>query len=729
MSLRIGDAKDLKSLVQALEVARKRREQLRLPFEKIWWDNLALIAGNHWEQWDEKSGLYMDRDLTWTASDKKPRIVLNHAMTVRRTELAKLTKSQPIMEIMAQSDEDTDIQATKVGLAVLDYVEWKFNLRKKRKQVMNWMLSCGLGAMYVGWDWINDDAGNYEFMIDPETGEPIFAEDRKAEIKALVDRGDLDQSQVVTEKYPLGELDFRVYSPFQLLPDETVLDLDDCKDLITVDAIDYDVACGLWDEAKKCVPEDLNLGTIEKSALVRAGLSGPKPQELAYGLKVFTWWCLPNTYRANKFLRDGFMLRWCQGQHVLEHSKAFPYQDNRMPFSFYQHITADAVVWPESITQHIRGPNLEIDKTVSQLLANKDYMANPMWRIATQHQIKGKIKNVAGGIVRYVHVPNIPPPEPLPGIPMPSQVENLVVGLRNQILDISGQSEVSRGRTPSGVRSGVAVAYLQEEDDTKIAPTTENVELAVAHEGSLVLERVQQFYSTERIVRYYRRDGIFEVLKFKGADLKNNTDVVSVAGSALPKSKAARQQYILELASLGIEQDPKKLKEMLDIGQGEPDDYDKAVRQADRENQKMLHGMQRGLFQLSQGATDEELMQTVNVAVPVKKWHNHQLHLTRHYSIMMDEEFDRLTTSHPQIVRLFDEHTAMHEQMMQEALAAQQQALLAAKGAPDGPPGQAQQPSNGAGQATTMVQQDVADPIGGGAVDISSRQIRPQPGQ
>src|SRR5262245_22642640 len=176
-----------------------------------------------------------------------------------------------------------------------------------------------------------------------------------------------------------------------------------------------------------------------------------------------------------------------------------------MPFIFFQHIPNSLTIWPDSVMTHIRGPNLEIDKTVSQLIENKDYMANPMWLVATQHRIRGQIKNVAGSIVRYRHVPQIPPPAPVPGLEMPRQVENLVVALRDQILDICGQSEVARGRVPSGVRSGVAVAYLQEEDDSKIAPTIENMEEAIALMSSLTLERFSQFYSVPRMIRFYRR--------------------------------------------------------------------------------------------------------------------------------------------------------------------------------------------------------------------------------
>src|SRR4249919_1735471 len=157
--MRIGEARNKDDLVMALEEARSRRLDMRRGFETRWWNNIALVAGDHFAKWNPTMSAFEDRDPTWVGGDdKKPRLVLNHALTVGRTELSKLTKSQPIMEVIANSDEAKDIAATKVGRAGLDYAEWKFRLKKKRKQALWWMIQTGLGGIYVGWDYLNDDA-------------------------------------------------------------------------------------------------------------------------------------------------------------------------------------------------------------------------------------------------------------------------------------------------------------------------------------------------------------------------------------------------------------------------------------------------------------------------------------------------------------------------------------------------------------------------------------------
>ncbi|RPJ55693.1 MAG: hypothetical protein EHM23_25430 [Acidobacteria bacterium] len=280
----------------------------------------------------------------------------------------------------------------------------------------------------------------------------------------------------------------------------------------------------------------------------------------------------------------------------------------------------------------------------------------------------------------------------------------------------------------------MAVAYLQEEDDSKIAPTVENMEEAIALMGSLTLSRFSQFYSVERTLRYYRHDGVFDVLKFKGADLKNNTDVVTQSGSAMPKSKAARQQYTLELVGLGILQDKKKIEEMLEIGMGEKTSEEKAVAQAERENAFMRHGLPKELYK--PGEHMDEQTEKVAVAVPVKRYHNHELHMQVHTDELLEPEYDELAVKQPEILRLFDEHIAQHQQFLEEAMQKQMEAAMAAKGAPGGMPA-GQQPTNGAtppgpesaaGQPPEAQFRQITEvPTGGGSGELSAMTMRPGP--
>jgi hypothetical protein len=339
--MRIGECTNESDLVAALEVARQRRLNARRGWETIWWNNIALVAGDHYAKWNPNRALYEDRDPIFDPQliNKKPRIVINHALTVARTELSKLTKAHPIMEVIANSDEADDIAATKVGKRVLDASEWKFHLRKLRKDTLWWMIECGVGAMYVGWDYMDETAGTIKFTIDPATGEPTFNPDRKRQIQDMVDNGELDS--LPEDEFPLGEIEVKVYSAFQLFPDETVIDFGEMKDLITSEVADIDVVKGIYGRAAGHLnPEQTMVGVMESRMMSRVGAVNPNQVATPENaVRVHTWWLEPGIYRANKFLKNGKMVRWAQGK-VLEISNEFPLQDGEIPFVFFEHIPA-----------------------------------------------------------------------------------------------------------------------------------------------------------------------------------------------------------------------------------------------------------------------------------------------------------------------------------------------------------------------------------------------------
>jgi len=728
--MRVGEATSDRDLVQALNELKTQRMQNRQPFEVMWWNNIALVAGDHYSEYSSMRGEFLEPK----KEDHQIRLVINQARVVARQELSKITKSRPVMEIMPKSSDDNDLAAAKVGSFALDAAEWKFRLRRRRRQALWWTLLTGVSGVYVGWNPADYNDGMIEFVVDPNTGDPVYHPDRVMEIKKMEAAGEIPKLDI--ESWPLGDLEYRVYSPFQMLPDDTVMDWEDISDIIVVDLVEVEKAKDMWPEAAKGIqPETERPSSVMGRMLRRAGLAAGQntSQDIA---NVFSYWLKPGVYDG-KYLEGGKMVRWCGTDNLLEVHSTCPYNDGMLPFAFFTHTPNATSLWPDCTITDIRPINLELDKTISQLLENRDYMVNPMWRIAEQTGLR-KIKSQPGGQVRYVHVRDVPPPDQLPGIPLPTQIENLVVGLRDMLLDVSGMGEVSRGRVPSGVRAGNMLAFLQEEDETKIGPIIEEYEDSIARMASLTLSRYAQFYSSQRILRAYKPGGRADVRKFKGSDLKNNTDVIVQAGSALPKLKSAKQQYILQLVELGIEKDPKRIKDFLELGSGEPDEVDMAYAQADRENDLMLRGAQQqldkaeeGLFASApvsgpgmEGAGEGELpvegdmyepgmeqpgaelgmmapgmeqepmppgaenlmmqegAQASSFAVPVKTWHIHEAHIQRHRRVMMGAEFEKLALTHPDVVRIFDEHIAMHEQALQQQQMAQMQMMQAAAGGP-----------------------------------------------
>lgn len=171
-------------------------------------------------------------------------------------------------------------------------------------------------------------------------------------------------------------------------------------------------------------------------------------------------------------------------------------------------------------------------------------------------------------------------------------------------------------------------------------------------------------YDTPRSVSITGISKEAEVFDFIGTMLSGAQGVQCRAGSALPRSKAAKQQYILDLWDRKLEQDPRKVRQMLELGEGEPDEWEVDLDQAERENHELKEGDDPG----------------------VKEWYNHPAHHYIHRNFMKSAEFRKLKEEQKQ---LFEKHDQEHTEAEQH-----QAAEMAANQA-------AQQPQGGQGGGET----------------------------
>src|SRR5215831_957048 len=195
--MRIGECTNRQDLVETLIAERQNRLELRRGHETVWWNNIALLAGDHYTTWNGNQGLFVDQT---DEDDNLLQLVINHALTVARVELARLVKSHPIMEVLAEGEDEESLAATRVAKAALEGAEWKYKLRKIRKDALWWMIATGIAGVYVGYD-PNDEAdGVRQFIIDPETQEAVFNPDRIEEMHQQMQDGELDE--VTVEEHP-----------------------------------------------------------------------------------------------------------------------------------------------------------------------------------------------------------------------------------------------------------------------------------------------------------------------------------------------------------------------------------------------------------------------------------------------------------------------------------------------------------------------------------------------
>lgn len=615
----------------ALKEDGKRR---RKPQEAQWWENLATFSGDFWAEYD----VTLDKLVETRRQNHKVRLPINLAQPVVRTEYAKLIKNRPIIDVVARSNEKSDMNAAKVGDKILNsYAEAEFSLPKVRRRVLQWVLICGSGGIFTDYD--DTLLGETPVLIDGE-GNAIFDPEQITAAKATsnAEGGTRPQEMMI----PHGDLRVKALSPFQVIWDFSQLAPEDASWMIVSEVYDVDEVWRRW-EVDVQSSSDAIPAVMQRRMISRFDLSqtiewqSGNTQKLVEVHRLFI-------KPGHRYFEYGAEIIFTDDELI--DSTNYPFSHGELPVSMMGHVPWPISQHPMSVLEQVKPVVLEISKTESQMIENRNLMANPPWIEYRQNRVKGEIQNKPGMRLTVDYMPNVPEPHPIEMPDLPQYVKDLPEILKAHILEISGQGETSQGRVPAGARSGVAIAYLQEEDDTKLGPTVQEYEEMIERHASQMLWLIAQKYDAPRTITIYQRHSEPEVFDFMGTMLSGVHSVKVQAGSALPRSKAAKQQFILDLWDRKLEQDPRKVREMLELSEGDPDEWEAAMQQAERENMKLMKG----------------------IPVPVLEWYNHPAHHYVHRRFMISADFEELD---PQVQQVWLEHDQEHSEM--EAKQQQQQ--------------------------------------------------------
>ena len=122
------------------------------------------------------------------------------------------------------------------------------------------------------------------------------------------------------------------------------------------------------------------------------------------------------------------------------------------------------------------------------------------------------------------------------------------INLCIELIDmITGITDVSEGRRPTGITAGNAIGALQEKAQVVFREKIRNNDTYLEEHGRMFISLGQNWYTQERKLRYEGK-GEEQMIDFKGTDFQGDISFHVEAGSTLPRNRAVRQQQIIELA-------------------------------------------------------------------------------------------------------------------------------------------------------------------------------------
>lgn len=642
---RVKLAKWVRDAYQDMKNARNRQELL-------WYVNLAMYYGNQYvELVPRLSKLQIPK-----APPYRVRHISNRIRPMIRTEYSKLTSQKPSAYVIPASSDDEDLMAAYAGEQIWESVSYRNKLRKEFGKSVWWMLLTGTAFMKTWWD--NSKIDEYSKMngdICYGTVTPfhLFVPDLREE--------EVENQIYVLNAYtkPLGWVK-KFYG-------ESINGFNINADVVAADEILNDAYLNLDSNVKKQPDSVLCLEMWVK----RGGCD---------------------------FLDQDAVI------HVIGNNVAHVgpmYNHGRYPFTKFSHIPTGKF-YGASVIEDIVPLQREYNRTRSQILEAKNRMARPQLLSPKGSVDPTKITNEPGLVIEYR--PGLPPPTPLPLQPLPNYVlEELDRNLQD-MEDISGQHQVSRGGVPPGVSAATAISFLQEKDDSLLSHTFQDIEGGMENIAHQTLQLVTQFWDTERTVKVAGEDAYFDVLMLKGSDLKDNTDIRMEGGSSLPTSKSAKQALLMDLMKMGFI-DPNEGLKLMDIGgvqklwqsikrdesqaqrenirmkRIQPDDVEKFKQEWQQKQQAEMQAIQmaeqmqdpaQAEMLAAQGITAEQMpdpdsFTTIDQAtgqplqippvIPVNTWDNHSTHIEIHNAYRKSQAFELL----PDVIKAqFEQHVQAH---------------------------------------------------------------------
>lgn len=599
------------------DTARKQRYQ----FERQWYLNMAFYAGRQWVAWQGLATSVANefgRLVEPKAPSWRVRLIANKIRPVIRKELAKITKEKPQTFVVPASSDDEDIAAAHAGEKINEHLWRELEMNKVLRRTVFWACLCGSSFIK---DWFGED-----IEVEP-------------------------------------------VSPFHfLIPDVQEEELENQPFVIHTLAKSPD---WVWQKFKVNVEADTKANTamMEQRFLSALGINQNDKQKSH--VTVNEIWLRPN----RKF-ENGAKVIWTKDKILSIKENGWPYEHGEYPFTKIDHIPTGHF-YGASVIEDLVPLQKEYNRTRSQIIEAKNRMSKPQLMAPRGSVNPRQITSEPGLVILYT--PGFQAPEPLPLQNIPGYVIQELDRIQMDINDISGQHEVTKGQTPPGVTAATAISFLQEEDDSLLSPTIANVEEAVERLGRHFLSHVHQFWADEHKIKVVGENGQWEVLEFNKSSIKDNTDLRVEAGSATPRSRAAKQAFIMELAQNGIIPPDRVLRY---LGMAETgrmyEEFQVDTRQAQRENVRMSEG---DIEEIDLGDGQPIRM------LPPNSWDDHLVHIHEHNTFRKKQAFEALDDEAKQ---QFEQHVQLHTQVIQ-----QQMMQAQANGQQPGQPGQPGQEQGG----------------------------------
>jgi len=635
------DQKLAKEYLEKFNAARSQRQ----PFEKEWYTNLAFYFGRHYMQWTSSAAntasMILPKAPAW-----RVRLVSNRVKTIVRKENSKVNKERGIWYIVPASPDDEDLAKARMANAISENLLDSKNFALRKREAIWWRGVCGTGFIKTYYE------PNKDICYLSPSPFHIWVPN--------LEEQDIQQQEFVT--HGIATTTEEVFNTYgvEVEPDSNA-DNPESKFRLSLGltkkekALDHVFLKEFWVKSCKRFPEGA-MFVISNSKLIYIAEKPPEMQiDPATGQPV-----IDSTTGQPAVMQKERPSNMVGGATT---ESVFPYEHGLYPFAKVDHIPTGRF-YAESIIKDLIPIQKEYNRSRSQGIEARNLTGKPQWAVPKGSVDVRKISAQPGLIIEYT--PGFDPPIPVKNPELPAYFQHVEQASLNDMDYISNQYEVTQGRTPPGVEAASAIAYLQEENDSILEETVASMEEMVQSVGYQSIMLAKQFWEPGKMVQIISGDQVYEVMQFKENSLPDSVDFRVEHGSMAPRSRAAKQAFIIDLIDKGLIPPMEGLK-YLEMSEVSRLYAELAIdtRQAERENFKMKQvqppTVAPELSEMGQAVGQPPEPMPLQNPVQVNTFDNHQAHVYVHTKFMKSQSYEQLD---PQVQALFLDHYNNHLVML-----------------------------------------------------------------
>ncbi len=648
---------DEASLIALVQKRFKDQEPILQNFHRQWFTNIAMRRGLQYVQTDAQTGLIA----TPHESDDRVRIAINRMIGIHQTRVAKIIKDMPRCEVVPATGQEEDKELARKGTKLLDWLWHEQEMVEKLLTVANWIVDVGDCFLHVFWDATRGaEIPTYQRHEGEITGKETYTIDTDGYI--LDDAGQRIEDTVTT-----GDVAVEVVSAFDVVPDGVSTDLQAGHWFGMQNAMTLEAIRRLWPERGREVKAE---GDIDARTQYLRRLMSLVGTHQTYGaMESKSSDPMATVKRIFEKPTDKFPKgrRMVVANGVLLESGDMPYDHGLYPLVHFFDIEVSGSFWNVSTMENCIPVQKGFNRTWSQILENGNNLGNIKVVLTKDAGMQKEAYDDSG--TEIIEVNPGTDVHQLQPASLPAHVVNQLQWYDKAFEDVSGQHEVTQARAPSG-SSGRAILALQEQDDTRLAPTKMRFLRGVEAVGYMALQLYAQHQTEDRTYQIVGATGQdVEELTVTPAEIRSmKKDVRVQSENLIAAHMRLKQEQVLELYKEGVfgpqeEADVRRqVLQLLEFGHLPDlfDDQNLDVDQARRENKQFLNGTD--LIWIDNPLPSDSSQPAKVLTLPVYEFENHRVAIPEHNRFRKSPRYRQLS---PERQKGIDAHVKMHERFLQ----------------------------------------------------------------